>query len=333
MIKQFTLYIFCCITSISFGQKINGVNLVSSITSFSNSATKPVNRISANYIALTPFLLMKEGSPEIYYETTGNYWGDYRINMKKIISEAHQSGKKIMLKPHIFVENVGWAGTLNFSSKNWTIWESNFTKRILDFAKFAEDNKVEMLCIGVELKSATTRNPFFFKQLIKKIRYIYKGRLTYAANWDNYQKIKFWSDLDFIGIDGYFPISLKKTPSKLELEKGWEKTVIKLKAFSNLTNKKIIFTEFGYRSCDYSSGKQWEIENNKNIPINYSNQNNGYEVFFEKVYTQDFVAGGFIWKWYSNENELKLFKKNNYTPQRKPAEYIINKWYSKFNSK
>lgn len=329
MIKSTIILLLSCFTLISFSQKINGVNLVSPKNEFKKNATESLNRINSNYIALTPYLLMKEGSPEIYYETNGNYWGDYRVNMKKIITDAHLSGNKIMLKPHIFVENVGWAGTLSFNAKNWYLWEANFTKRILDFAKFAEENKIEMFCIGVELKSATARNPLFFKQLIIKIRKVYKGKLTYAANWDNYQKVKFWKDLDFIGIDGYFPISLKKSPTKEEISRGWDRVVPKLENFSKLEKKKIIFTEFGYRSCNYSLGKQWEIEKNKNIATNIENQNNGYEVFFEKVYSKNFIAGGFIWKWFCNENEIQNPSKNNYSPQDKPVEKIIKKWYSK----
>lgn len=329
--RIFILYLFLVISAhSSIGQKINGVNLVSSKSVFNGDVSTPLKRISANYVALTPYLLMKNGSPSIYYEVNGNYWGDYKQNLKKVTENAHQSGLKVMLKPHIFVEGIGWAGTLNYNAKNWAIWEANFEKRILDFAKFATENNIEIFCIGVELKSAAARNPTFFKELIKKIRAIYKGQLTYAANWDNYTNIKFWDELDFIGIDGYFPISTKKTPSTLDLERGWNKVLLKLEFFANKTGKKIIFTEFGYRSCDYSIGKQWEIEQNNAIPINNSNQINGYNVFFEKVYAKDFIAGGFLWKWFGNEEGLKTLPKNNYTPQHKPVEPIIKKWFERY---
>jgi len=273
---------------------------------------------------------MKNGSTAIYYEVKGNYWGDYKKNLTKVTENAHKSGLKTMLKPHIFVEGVGWAGTLNYNAKNWAIWEANFERKILDFAQFAADNKIEIFCIGVELKSAAARNPEFFRALIKKVRVVYKGKLTYAANWDNYTNVKFWDALDFIGIDGYFPISTKKTPSIEDLKRGWNRVLPKLEAFSNKTKKKIIFTEFGYRSCDYSIGKQWEIEKNKAIPINNTNQINGYTVFFEQVYTSKFIAGGFLWKWFGNEKDLELLPKNNYTPQHKPVEQIIKKWYKKY---
>ncbi len=328
MRKLLISFIACHMIFCSIGQKINGVNIVSSKKSFNGKISKNLTTINANYIALTPYLLMKENSPEIYYEIEGNYWGDYRINMKKMIRQAQQSNLKIMLKPHIFVENIGWAGSLSFNTKDWYKWKVNFAKKMLIFAQFAEENNIDILCIGVELKSATQKDSLFFKELIKRIRKIYKGKLTYAANWDNYQNITFWGSLDYIGIDGYFPISLKKSPSKQEIEKGWRKFIPKLERLSKAYEKPIVFTEFGYRSCNYSLGKQWEIENNKNIPTNYMNQNNGYEVFFEKVYKLNFVAGGFIWKWYCNEADIEPSQQNSYTPQGKPVEKIIQKWYS-----
>lgn len=329
MIKVLFLLVFSNFILLAKAQKMKGVNLVSSIAAFDCNISKPLDRIGANYIALTPYLLMKEESPEVFYEVKGNYWGDYRAYMKKVIQNANKNGISVMLKPHIYVENVGWAGSLNFKAKDWGIWEANFSEKMLAFAKFAEENKIAVFCIGVELKTATARNPDFFKTLIKEIKEIYKGKLTYAANWDNYREIKFWKELDFIGIDGYFPISLKKEPTILEIERGWNRVLPKLKEFSKELNKKIIFTEFGYRSCDYSLGKQWEIEHNKDIATNFSNQNNGYEVFFRLVYSKDFIAGGFLWKWYGNEVDLKGLSKNNYTPQNKPVEKVIKKWYDK----
>jgi hypothetical protein len=40
-----------------------------------------------------------------------------------------------------------------------------------------------------------------------EIRKIYTGKLTYAANWDDFDKVPFWKELDYIGIDAYFPLS------------------------------------------------------------------------------------------------------------------------------
>jgi hypothetical protein len=45
--------------------------------------------------------------------------------------------------------------------------------------------------------------------------------LTYAANWDKYDQVSFWDELDFIGIQAYFPLTDQTNPSAEEIKKGW----------------------------------------------------------------------------------------------------------------
>lgn len=323
------VFSFLVIATFGFGQKINGVNFVSAQSEGVTNYIAPLDRINANYLALTPFMIMHEGNTEIDYEIKDNYYGDFKVNMIAVINQAHFSKKKIMLKPHIWIRNVGWAGNLNFSNSNWKIWQNNYEKRILDFAHFAEEQQIEAFCIGVELKNAVNHDPDFFVLLIKKVRAIYSGKITYAANWDNYFNVPFWEELDYIGIDCYFPISNENNPSKHELKKSWQKRIKRMKESSLKHNRKIVFTEFGYRSTNKALGKQWEIEYQKELEVNLALQELGYEVFFEEVYSQPFVAGGFLWKWYAKDNLYLNFKNNDYTPQHKPVERVIKRWYSK----
>mgnify|MGYP001006539210 CR=1 FL=1 len=46
----------------------------------------------------------------------------------------------------------------------------------------------------------------YWKSVIKSVRSEFKGKLTYAANFDNYHLVGFWSDLDILGINAYFPL-------------------------------------------------------------------------------------------------------------------------------
>ena len=52
-------------------------------------------------------------------------------------------------------------------------------------------------------------------ELIANIRQSYSGQLTYAANFDNYQEVYFWDQLDLIGINAYFPLrELQEQPDQ-----------------------------------------------------------------------------------------------------------------------
>jgi hypothetical protein len=49
------------------------------------------------------------------------------------------------------------------------------------------------------------------------------GKLTYAANWDKYDQVSFWDELDFIEIQAYFPLTAQTSPTAEEIKKGWNR--------------------------------------------------------------------------------------------------------------
>ena len=76
-----------------------------------------------------------------------------------------------------------------------------------------------------------------------------------------------------------------------------------MSSFSEKKNKKIIFTEYGYKSTDFSAGKQWEIEGVKsNEKINISAQEKAYQSLFKSVWNKAWFGGGFLWKWHAQDS-------------------------------
>ena len=91
-----------------------------------------------------------------------------------------------------------------------------------------------------------------WRTLITAARRLYSGKLTYAANFDQYQEVGFWDALDLIGINAYFPL---REPARLEpatpenLRAGWTRILGKLETFrqrEGLTSHRVLFTELGY---------------------------------------------------------------------------------------
>ena len=194
----------------------------------------------------------------------------------------------------------------------------------LDFARLAQKENIELFCFGTELGNSVAKRPEYWLQLIQKIKKIYSGKLTYAANWDDFDKVPFWNELDYIGIDAYFPLSDAKTPAIADLNKAWQQYILKMEKMQAKTNKKILFTEFGYRNADQAAQEPWAENQNS---INNLAQANGYESLFQTLTQKAWFAGGFAWKWYADAYHKE--KKNNvdYTPQEKPALETIKKWY------
>ena len=90
-----------------------------------------------------------------------------------------------------------------------------------------------------------------------------------------------------------------------------------------------MFTEYGYRSMDKCTEAPW-LSNNTG-PVNMLAQQHAYEALYKKFIPQPWFAGGFLWKWHVNDSNAGGLSNNNYTPQHKPVEIIIKKWYGNDN--
>lgn len=154
--------------------------------------------------------------------------------------------------------------------------------------------------------------------------------MTYAPNWDDYDKVTFWDALDYIGTDAYFPLSSDKTPTVCDLKNAWQPLVKKLKSYSEQWNKPILFTEWGYLSVDACADKTWELEKQKDqIPVNEQAQANAIQALLETFGEEAWWAGGFQWKWYpsahSAAGEGQHIK--DYTPQEKKSIALLKTMY------
>ena len=310
-------------------QKINGVCFVSPSSKELFSNFNSLKRINANWVALTPYAFSKKNEPKVTFNYEHSWWGEQSDGTVFMIKQAKKEGLKIMLKPHVWVMGEGWCGQFGLKTEqDWLEWEKDYTKYILTNATIAQKYNVEVLCIGTEYKIAATKRSIFWGELIRSIRKIYNGKVTYAANWDNYQNISFWKELDYIGVDAYFPLSETKTPDIKTLNTKWEKEVNTLKSFSEKNDKKILFTEFGYKSTHFSAWNQWEIENIKQDEhVNLKAQIDAYYALFNNVWNQQWFNGGFLWKWYADDHKSGGLNNSDYTPQHKPVEKIIKQYY------
>ncbi len=311
------------------GEKINGVHLESPETEMEEDYVSPVRRVHANWVALVPYVFIDQKEGSLHYPSSENWWGDAGKGLLKSIHLAKTNRLKICLKPHYWlVEEESWAGELTFSEQKWLRWEKQYEAVMLQFARLADSLDIEMLCLGTELKSAVVERPAFWQKLIPKIRQVYQGKLIYAANWDNYQAVKFWKALDFIGINAYFPLVKAKTPQIRELQYAWNKHTFSLERFAEQQNRQVLFTEMGYRSTDFCAWRQWEIEQrSSNQKVNLLAQENAMEALFRSCWDKPWLAGGFLWEWHAHDTKAGGPMHSNYSPQHKPVEKTIAKWY------
>lgn len=310
-------------------EKINGVSFVASREEVAQPHVDPVLDIHANYAAIMPFGFMQDpNSPSLIFDTDRQWFGETREGAKQYIEMLHKNGVKVMLKPQIWIRRGEFTGNMAMQTEaDWKILEDAYAEFILLYAGLAEETQSDIFCIGTELATFVKNRPEFWNDLINKVRKVYHGKLTYAANWDEYAKTPFWDGLDYIGVNAYFPLCQRQTPTLETLRTGWQPWKTKMMALSEQLDRPIVFTEFGYRSMDYTGKKPWLVDRNEE-KVNLQAQADAMQVIFDEFWGEEWFAGGFVWKWFIHHDRAGGLADNRFTPQNKPAESVIRQRYA-----
>lgn len=310
--------------------KINGLSFVASREPVRQEHITPLLEVRAGFAAIMPFGFMRDpASPDILFDTDRQWYGETREGALQYIRLLHANNVRIMLKPQLWIHRGQFTGHLEMEREaDWQALEASYSDFILSYARLAEEAKVELFCIGTELQRFVSQRPDYWGQLITQIRGVYKGKLTYAANWDEYEKTPFWEQLDYIGVDAYFPLSEERTPSVNSLSRAWKPWKERMAALSDARNRKVLFTEFGYRSMDFAAKRPWTT-GEEDVAVNLEAQANAKEAIFRTFWKEDWFAGGFVWKWFVDHSGSGGASCNRFTPQNKPAQEIIRSHFSR----
>lgn len=323
------LFLFGFILSIQvYGQKINGLSFVASRDSITSEHVNPVINVNANYVSLMPFAFTRGlHSPNITFRYKRRWFGEKERGVAQYAQEFHKRGVKVMVKPQIWVSRGEFTGHIEMKNEeDWKILEETYQDYILAYATVAKEINADIFCIGTELEKFVSQRPEYWEKLILEIRKIFKGKLTYAANWDEFKRVTFWDQIDYIGVDAYFPIVDKKTPSVADFEKGWQPHKQQIQQVYKRFKKPVLFTEFGYRSIDYTGKEPWDANRVDGL-VNTQAQSNGLQAIYNQFWSEDWFAGGFVWKWFHRHDRVGGEKNNRFTPQNKPAELLLKKLY------
>jgi len=312
-------------------QPMKGITVVAPPSPIGQDAFDELKKVNTEWISLVPYGFSRGVSdPNIRFNLDRQWWGEKEEGIVTCIKLAHQNGIKVMLKPQVYIHG-SWVGDVTFDNESdWKAWEDGYRKFIDFYARIAAENDVELFCVGTEYKLAVQRRPDFWRSLINETRAYYTGQLIYSSNWDGYDKIPIWDDLDFIGISAYFPLTQQRTPTTNNLLSKWQSVKKKLKRFSKRYDKPIVFTEYGYLSIDKCAWRAWELEKGvKQKPINEKAQANAYNAILKAHWNEDWWGGGFLWKWFPDGMGHEGYPERDYTPQGKLSEEVIKEWYGK----
>ncbi|WP_194850214.1 glycoside hydrolase family 113 [Nonlabens antarcticus] len=310
-------------------EMIKGISFVATRDSITPEVVNPIKNYNANYVAVHPYAFMRNlENPSIIHNSDRQWWGERIDGTKHTIDIFHENGLKVMLKPQLWIGRGIYTGTMILpDAARWDTLETTYEKFILDYAQVAQETNADLFCIGTELESFVIARPKYWNALILKIREIYKGKLTYAGNWDSYKVVPFWDQMDYIGIDAYFPVSDQKAPDLMTTKNGWKKWKAELSSLSRKHDKKILFAEYGYVSADYAGKEPWATAD-ETRSVNNKAQQILLQAQYESIWKEDWFAGGFLWKHHAESSRRGYAKR--FTPQGKPAEKTVTEAYGKY---
>jgi hypothetical protein len=284
------------------------------------------------------------------------------------IAEANSRGFSVMVRPLLdFLDpakigsySVGdWRSTYNPS--NAAAFFASYKTMIVAIAQMAQANGAASLSIGAELDQLTGPAYLsYWTDIITSVRAVFSGKLTYSADWDDNispwqgqhgltagtgnltTQVSFWSQLDYLGIDCYAPLSDAASPTLANLMAGWTSTpsdptslsvtgnqslISYFASVATQAGKPLLFTEIGYESASDAAKQPSGTSTNVYDP---ALQANLYSAFFEawQQSGNNSLLGVYFWNWDPNAAEVGPGNGPNFSPQAQPAQTVVTTNFS-----
>jgi hypothetical protein len=218
------------------------------------------------------------------------------------IAMAHARGIKVLVKPHLahWGSGFSWRGDIAFRDEDaearffreYAVWITAVATACKDADAFA---------VGTEL-DGTTHNEAAWRGVIASVREVYPGHLTFASNWDQYERVPFWDALDAVGIQAYFPLVAAPgvprgtQPTEAQLDAGWDRVLADVDRVAERTGKPVIFTELGYDASTTAAHEPWASGSGGEAL-----QELALAVALRRIGADEHVKGAFLWKWFPGE--------------------------------
>lgn len=235
------------------------------------------------------------------------------------LHDAHALGLATILVPHLYIEDGTWRGEIRFEDRDPAdSWWGAYGRFMHQAATIAHDSGATMLSVGVELKamSADPATHGRMKDLIADLRQTYAGLLTYSANWDEAEQVVFWDLVDFVGVNGYYP--LQPDPFR-----GAGKIARRLTALSERAERPVLVVEVGYRSSPLSHERPWEWPVDVEPIVDDGAQAKAWAAVLTHWLSAKGVRGLSVWVVPSDPDDPASEPRHGFNPLNKPAAHVI----------
>lgn len=287
-------------------------------------AVDEVAELGADTVSFVVDARMENGSSSrIYLDMRSTPTPDSLISLMQYAKQQHDL--RIVLMPIVLLDRprgLEWRGTIN--PDDWSEWWSSYRAMLYHYCWIAESAKVDLLVVGSELVSTESRAEQW-RQTIDMVRQNFRGLITYSSNWDHYDNIPFWEQLDLIGMNSYWKLGDDHTVSVEEIVARWKRIKRTLYEFQRKKGKPLLLLEAGWCSLQNAADEPWDYTKDT-VPIDLELQRKLYEGFFRAWHGEPWFGGFMIWEWPPSRGGPE---NRGYTPKNKPAEQVLREWLKK----
>lgn len=290
-----------------------------------------LQELGANAVSITPFgRLWDLQSTEIQLDFEQSF-AHNRAAIGKLAAQARARGLSVLIVPHLWIEVPNlWRGEIDpGTEEGWRAYQKSYRAFILTWAKAAEEMGADAFSIGVECKSWSGRFGSYWLQLIADVRATFKGKLVYSANWDEADNVLFWDQLDFVGINAFYPLADHDDASYAEYARGAEAAVAKAGELAATVQKPLLFLEIGYTSRPNAAVKPWVWpEDMPGMSVDEHEQARALSALIGASVTKPWFAGFFVWRYYANLDDVSQEPGWGFSPHAKIAEQVLSSVFS-----
>ena len=283
---------------------------------------KEIRNLGANSISLPVYWMQSDVGASAIAPREELSLETYDDLIRGVIANAHDHDMAVLLMPVIQVGTVeagDWRGTIRPDDE--PRWWTSYRRFVLHYARLADAEGVELLCVGSELSSMEQEGAQW-RRLIAEVRRVYDGRLTYSANWDHYRDVSFWPEVDYIGLSGYYTLSAQLHPRYAQLAAGWAQIRDELTEWSRKLDRRLLFTEIGYASRSNAALAPWDYTTGAYPDLEL--QELCYRAFVDTWRDSAELAGTYMWIWELGKGGTA---DGGYSWRGKPSERVIKEWY------
>ncbi len=283
-------------------------------------------RMGARWIALTPFGRVLDLSGRGVDPTFEQPFTQNREDVRRAIQMAHARGLKVMLVPHLWVESGQWRAEIDpGTDEGWDRWTKSYGAFVRGWAEVAEETRADLFSAGVELRSwVTTSRAPSFAALVRQLRTVYHGPITYSANWDDVEHTVVLGELDVIGINAFYPLADKDGAPFEKLLEGGGRVRERVHALAETWNKPVLFTEIGYTTRPDPAIRPWEWPDAmKDVKIDERAQADAYRALVAPLLDEPYFMGFFVWRLYADPDDVSQEAGWGFSPRGKLAELVV----------